>query len=473
MTLTKEKLTEYTPFILFAIALLVFIILKIPHIGLPFFWDESGVYGKIIFQLADNKLSLHPSAIDQWDSRGHPLLYPNLIAIACKIFGESVTVAHAANFLIACGLVISMFLHVGRAFHYWAGLVAGVALMSMPLFFTQSVFALPEVALAFTLWWSSWAFIRKKYVHYFLFGSAAMMIKEPAIVWIACLFGWSVLFERIAIWKKLLWLTPLIPFGIFLLVQKQTFGWYLFPFHTGSFDFTTSVMLTKFSNFMKYLFWDQARIIWLIFILIGGVLYWRQNKTHNRNDVARIGYGAVLLAAFIFILFSSTIFYQERYIIPSIMIVCSVLGVLTYKGLTQKNPLLAIPILIVLIASPIPFMSSNKFVYDNDMSYIRSIEVSKKTIKYMLERGMLNDGEFSATMPVVYVTPDPRFGYLPKDTLGRHHRIVHAGTKYVVQTIPGTMIENPDQFPLDTIVKWQDGDIRTIIYKVAPKDSIE
>src|SRR5687768_4748468 len=173
--------------------------MKVSHLGIPFFWDESGVYGKMIFQLADNKLSLHPKAINEWISRGHPLLYPNYIAAFCKIFGTTVTVAHAANFLLACILLVSIYIHLAKAFHPYVGLVSSVLLMAMPLYFTQSVFVLPEIALALALWWTTWAFVNRKYTHYFFFGAVALLIKEPAIVWIVCLFVWSLVFDRIDI----------------------------------------------------------------------------------------------------------------------------------------------------------------------------------------------------------------------------------------------------------------------------------
>ncbi len=86
---------------------------------------------------------------------------------------------------------------------------------------------------------------------------------------------------------------------------------------------------------------------------------------------------------------------------------------------------------------------------------------------------MLNQGEFTATMPVIFGLADPRFGYMPSDSSARHSLPIHPGTKYAVQVIPGTPIENPDQFPLDTFRHWYDGDIRTIIYKVLPKDTTQ
>jgi hypothetical protein len=120
----------------------------------------------------------------------------------------------------------------------------------------------------------------------------------------------------------------------------------------------------------------------------------------------------------------------------------------------------------------IPINRADTFNYDNDMGYVRSVNLTKRTINYMIEKGMFGYDQFSATMPVIYSTTDARFGYMPLDTSNRNCRYIHAGTKYAVQTIPGTPVENPENFPLDTLEHWIDGDIQTIFYKVLPKDTI-
>ncbi len=473
MTQPRHEIPSYTPIWLFSIALLAFVALKIPHLGLPFFWDEAGVYGKMVFEFATHDLSLHPKAIDQWLSRGHPLLFPNIIAIACKLFGTTVTVAHAANFFLACTLVISMFFHLSKAFHPWVGLGASLILLSMPLFFTQSVFVLPEVALALMLWWTTWAFINKKFIIYIIAGTGAIMIKEPAIIWIGALFGWSILFDRIPVYKKLLWLIPYIPFGIFLVIQKQTFGWYFFPYHTGGFDFVPKNVVAKFSDFMEYLFWKNGRGGWAFVILFGGFLAWRKRiKTQSSLFVNPKPYLAALFIVLCYILFSSTTFFGERYVMATLPIICSLIGYSIYYGIAGKRPLLTLVLICMIVFSSLPFMVSKTFMYDNDMSYVRSIESTKKTISFMLDRGMLNPGEFHATMPIIHALSDGRFGYLPKDSMSRYSTIVSAKTKYIVKVEPGTAIENPEQFPLDTVIHWKDQDIRTTIYAVLPKDTI-
>jgi hypothetical protein len=476
MKLFQPAINKKIPLLIFIACLVAFAALKIPALHLPFFWDESGVYGKMVFELADQNLSLHPKAINEWISRGHPLLYPNLIALGCKIFGTNVLVSHTMNFLLACGLLIAMFIHLGRIFHPWVGLTASVLLMAQPIFFTQSVFVLPEVALVLSLWLTTWHFIQKKPLFYFLSGSAAVLIKEPAIIWIGSLFLWDALFEKKILHpRSLLWLSPLIAFGIFLGVQKQTYGWYFFPYHTGGFTFSPSEIALKAWQYLEFLFWRHGRISWTLLLLTGIVIvaFKIKSTTLKQKPSLQHRYLSALFASLCYLLFCSTTFFGERYIMVVMPYICSLVAYMIYFFVFPEKPVYLFITLAMMVFWASLFMKSPSFNYDNDMSYERSVRSTRKTIHYMLENQMLNQGEFTATMPVIFGLADPRFGYMPPASHARHSQPIHPGTKYAVQVIPGTPVENPEQFPLDTFRQWNDGDIRTIIFKVLPKDSTQ
>ena len=454
--------------------LLLFIILKIPHIGLPFFWDESGVYGKIIFELADRKLSMSPDAVDQWISRGHPLLYSNIIAAGCKIFGTTTAAAHAVNFTIAIGLLLSMYFHLKKAYHGYVGVIACTTLMAMPLFFTQSVLILPEVALAFMLWWSTWAFIHKKYVAYVLFGSAAVLIKEPAIVWIGALWLASFFYHRKQLLLNFIWLIPCLVFGLFLVIQKQKLGWYFFPYHAGGFDFKMASLTTKLADWAEFLFWKEARFTWATVLVIGGVLAHRRLRSFHASSTSdRAKYSSALIPFIAYLAFCCTTFYHARYIIPVLPVLCSAIGIAGYYGIAQERKIPMLVIALVLIAIGIPFNSAKTFNYDLDMSYTRSIATTKRTIQYLADHGMYHPDQVAATMPLLYALNDPRYGYLPPDTInGLHPRAINEKTRIAVHTEPGTMIENPDGYKLDTLEHWNEWGIKTTFYRVLPKDTI-
>src|SRR5690606_2412692 len=136
-------------------------------------------------------------------------------ALFCDLFGTHVTVAHAVNLGMAVPIAAGMFEALRRAASPWAGLLASVSLTVQPIFFTQSVFVLPEIALTLFLGLATVSFIKRWYWVYLLSGSAAILTKEPAIVWIGALFLWDLpAIRRSRWWQPLIWLTPVIPFGI-------------------------------------------------------------------------------------------------------------------------------------------------------------------------------------------------------------------------------------------------------------------
>ena len=55
------------------VVLVVLVMFKIPHILVPFYWDESWPYVPAIKEMYRNGISLLPGAIDPNLSRGHPL----------------------------------------------------------------------------------------------------------------------------------------------------------------------------------------------------------------------------------------------------------------------------------------------------------------------------------------------------------------------------------------------------------------
>jgi hypothetical protein len=474
MQLNALNLQKILPALLFLAGLIVFSIHKYPHLSVPFFMDETGVYGRMIFELAEAGLSMHPASIDMWISRGHPLLYPNMIALFCQIFGDTVFVAHASNFAIACLMVLSMYYGLSKLFHPWVGFTATALLMIQPIFYTQSVMVLPEVALAFFLWWTTWAFIERKYMIYILAGSAAVLTKEPAVIWIGALCVWELVHHRRGMtWKYMFWLFPFLTFGFFLLIQKSVHGWYFFPFHTGGFDFTFNAIRMRARDYLEYLFWEESRFIWLG-IGIAGVLLAKNKRRKLSGPVITRRIYAVLFAVLVYFVFSCTTFFSERYLIPLLPFLCSMVAVALYYFILLQKPLWILPVIGLMGFLSFAFhMTPENFGYDNHMGYLRTIESYKKTIRYMLDHSMLETESFSANMPIQFAITDPRYGYLPPGVYSRYSRPIRPGIQYAVKVTPGSELDNPDSLPLELIAEWNEGQVKTSIYKVIQPDTIQ
>jgi hypothetical protein len=57
----------------------------LPHLSVPYFWDELGVYSRAALYLYDHQISLLPNALPPELSRGYPLLCAALFALGFTV----------------------------------------------------------------------------------------------------------------------------------------------------------------------------------------------------------------------------------------------------------------------------------------------------------------------------------------------------------------------------------------------------
>jgi Dolichyl-phosphate-mannose-protein mannosyltransferase len=469
MTIPQISITRNIEWLLPVAILVVFAALKMSHLSTPFFWDETGVYGRISFHLADTGLSLHPASVDQWISRGHPLLYPFVIASFCKLFGTTTFVAHFANLVISVALLITIFVHTRKIFSFRAGLFSMVYLMVQPIFFTQSAMVLPEIALGLCLWWMTWAFYKHSLWLYVLFGSFAVLIKETAIVWLLALAFYDFLSHKPRFYiGSIRWLLPVIPFLIFLVVQKQTWDWYLFPYHSGSISFEVDPTATKFWRYLVFLFWEQGRGIIPVVIIPFSIYAWKARISDWKKILSNpTSFG--LIGTFVclsYLLFSSTTFYLWRYMLPIFPFLAVFVGVSVDKIYHMLKVWWAILITAVLYLLPVSKMSSDHFVYDIDMSYLRSIDATQKTLQYMVDEGIYVRGQFSVNFPLAFAMLDKRFGYLLNGIENSKSSPISDRTHFAVTLTPGSSLKNPDKMELFLIHEEYYHDIKMSVYEV-------
>src|SRR5690606_3690327 len=115
-------------------------------------------------------------------------------------------------------------------------------------------------------------------------------------------------------WQPLIWLTPVIPCGIFLVAQKLTLGWYFFPYHAQGFALAPVAVLQELTDYGQYLFAGEGRVFWTALMLAAGIrlLLTRHRPEQDGGAVLRNRYVSALFAGAAYVLFSSTTFYHER-----------------------------------------------------------------------------------------------------------------------------------------------------------------
>src|SRR5688572_9942500 len=119
---------------------------KIPHLLLPFFWDEAWPYSTGVFYMYSQGLSLLPGSVPFDISRGHPLFFHFMAALWMKIFGTSVV--HMFPLLVSILLIVCIYFFCVEFFSEAVALGSCLLMMVQPVFFSQSGMLLPEILVA-------------------------------------------------------------------------------------------------------------------------------------------------------------------------------------------------------------------------------------------------------------------------------------------------------------------------------------
>lgn len=230
------------------VVLVLFIMLKIPHMLYAFYWDESWPYVPAIKEMFRHGISLLPGAVNPDLSRGHPLFFHAIGAAWIHIFGQSNKSLHAFALTISLLFLVTIYESVSSLFSKRAAIISLLLVATHVSFFVQSSFVLLEVLLAFLCFLSIYLYVKEKYLLATLSLTALMLTKESGAVavFIVGMYAFFGLFNKHIAFKVRLTklIPPAVAFGsiaLFFLLQKHKYGWYVLPLYTDT-------MLTKWND---------------------------------------------------------------------------------------------------------------------------------------------------------------------------------------------------------------------------------
>lgn len=410
-----DHITKFRFEYLLILLILSFFVFNFPALHLPFYWDEAWVYGPAVRMMADTVPSLLPDGLPVEFSRGHPLLFHFLNAVWLNLFGNNVFQAHLFNLLIACALIMSVYLTGKKLFNPFAGFLAALFLSFQPVFMAQAVLVLPEVMLTLFVLLALFAFLQNKMYQYLIFATGALLTKESGIlvpVFVtACYIIKNLISSKISrkdvLSKTALYISPLLIFASFLFLQHKIHGWYFFPEHTGYLDFSIKAVMNKFiDGYSAYLFIYQGRNFLFFSSLAALILI---KVFHKKIDH---GQTMIFLVMFImiYLLFSSINFFSNRYILcclPLFLLISA--GILVQIFRINKLFLLVTPVFI-LLQIPAIMKKSNA---DHDLGYRDAVTVNTQLISYM-KAEKLEDEPIVAFFITRYLLTNHYSGYLEK-----------------------------------------------------------
>ena len=275
---------------------IAFVIIKIPVLHYPFFWDESWSYAPGVKLMYQHGPSLMPNAIDLYYSRGHPMLFYAAAAVWMHIFGPSLVSQHCFGLFISVLLLISVYEVCLRLFNKNVALLGLLLVSGQVIFFVQSTMLLPEVMIALLSLLTLYYYATQKYWQTFLACTALVFTKESGMTLglvlgaHACIYCFS---KTATPTQKLKNFLPVMGAGIcigaFFLLQKKLNGWYLFPEHTGLIDMSWGMFKGKLRFCAEIIFYQQFRGWVFLFLMLLSALAAIKTKNFRYALPAIIG----------------------------------------------------------------------------------------------------------------------------------------------------------------------------------------
>ena len=406
-------------------SILLFFLLKLFHLDIPYFWDELGVYSRAALAMYDSEITLLPGVISPDLSRGHPLLCTAFFAAAFRFLGPHVWVGHLAALAVSILLLVILYRSGKRLTDHTTGLIACLLLMSQSVFIAQSSMVLPEVLLALFSTAALFAYIGNRLTLFAFYASLAIMTKETAIalpvtVWSIEALRWVLGRRAEAVKACIAASIPVVCWGVFLLLQKKAHGWYFFPLHEGYISFSMDQIIARGAYYLNFLFRRQGRLLWTIFLVSALLAYFlnRREGSFSRivEDVQEILVEKKTIAVlFIFICWGLVVsilnFHLGRYslfILPSLCVVVAQSFLAVYDKL-KKDWLQPIAVALLLL-TPLSYYASNTFNYDADMGFMDIVEVHAQTVDF-LNRNYNSGTVIMDSWPIKSCMIETRSGY--------------------------------------------------------------
>jgi len=462
--------------IILIILLIGLLILKIPHLSLPYYGDEGFAFGPAVHLMFQNGPTMLPEGLDPEYSYGHPLLFHFLVASWMKIFGESIFVAKSFALTISVFFLISLFF-IGRSvFNKDTGLLAVILLMSQPVFLAQASFVLPEILLAFFGIWTMYFFYTKKWLFFVAAGSLLVMTKESGLFLIFSLCIWNII--DIFIEKEenysgrkfflnfLVTLTPALVFGLFLIKQKLTYGWFFFPLRMNDLRLNQDSISHMLWNIRNIVFYTDGRNWLTIGLFISILFYYFFAKSSFKLCQWKLIWFSVIFTA-VFLLISALNVVSNRYFLIIITIIILVTASILIQAL-QHNKLLLYPLMTILILTQVFYTLNRDRNGDDNLGYLDGVNVHLNAVRFMEHENLFDERIYAHFLMLINLN-HPLSGYLSSgrvftDLTGNYNDYVKYAVISSVELTPELDSIRHSQH-LELMKRFENGNAWTEIYK--------
>jgi len=423
------------------IAIVSFLIVKIPHLFLPFSWDEAWSYFPAIIELAKSGPSILPGKISIFFSKGHPLFFYFLNAVWIKIFSFETWVVRTLPLIFSIITIITLYFLGTKYFSKKTANYTVIIFSSQSLFLAQSTLLLPEVLLTLLLLLSFHFFLSNKLGYYAFFASLLVLTKETGLVF-AFGFGLFIFIESLKnswnrkVYKNLFIMTiPLVVFLIHLLLNFISYNTFFFNEHIDLIDlnFDNIRRVVKSSNAILFTMYGRNVISFVAIVSFLFLLFKRKPILNARILILMIFQIIMLL------IFTSVNFYTYRYMLPAFPFFI-LLSVEIFNQTKIKHKLIHYSIVALMIIVPLFYSATKSGKGDKDLGYVQYLPMLKEMVLYC-EQQEWDENIFATEFNMLVALRNPITDYLTKDE------------GYKTQQLPN--LENANIVILDSTGEWK------------------
>ncbi len=403
----RLRLSAGLTLLVFAACAGVILLLHLPYLHLPYFWDEMAQFIPAASDLELDGAWVPHSAIPNV----HPPGVMAYLVLAWQLAGNSIVVTRVAMLLFAaCGLFFAFLLaiEICRPLPLARAILVPALLVISPLFFTQAMLAQLDMPAMVLSELALLLFLQGRYPAAAIASTLLVLAKETGIVAPGVFLAWLVIRERK--WREACYfLAPFLILAAWLILLKLSTGNWVGNEQFGNYNLLYPLNPMRAGNaFLRrfyYIFVAEFR--WIGTLLI--VFAWRKSRLYATPPWALVGLFAAGHVTLISLFGGAAL---ERYVLP----VLPLFYIMVIAALSEFRPVLRMSAVLLLACGLLASMyfsflpSPFAFPLENDLAMVDFIRLQQQAAEY-LETHMAGR-TITTAWPLTQELSDPFFGYV-------------------------------------------------------------
>lgn len=389
---------------------LILLIIQIPNLWLPYFYDEAWSYIPSIVKMKEAGPSLLPGVIPIDYCKGHPQFFFFISALWMKLVSGNIILMRLLPLLFSIGTILAIYLGLLKLANWESAFIASLLISVQSMFLAQAIFLLPEMLMTFLFVLSFFFFLDRRFLAYSITSTLMILTKETAIIF-PVIFG---IFYLLTLLKKtnrekfrhrylLALMMPGIIYLLFLFLHYRAFGVVFYGDHLQYVLSDRPFILDKIHLAYTHILLDYGRrYIWICFII--GFIIWLMQKPQNGSLVI-LG----ILSFLAFMSFSIFNFYSQRYGLVAIVLFIILAGFIV--GQLRFNQYIKVGITLILASVCLYYSLTEKQNADIDLGYVETIKIHKDLVQYCEENNFY-DEPLSVSFNMIFALKEKDLGYV-------------------------------------------------------------